>query len=148
MRLFIHYQTGLFVAASCFPCFHAERHAQAVEVPAALKAAEESRSRFLTAQFEREQILIDRDDTRRFSSQYAGEDQICVYRGNSTGQRLPGPDRSGEPYAFSEDRKLMSGGRQWYYIEESLEAEIRDNNNLHPFLDISLLGFVDRKSVV
>ncbi|KAB2940242.1 MAG: hypothetical protein F9K17_14110 [Phycisphaerae bacterium] len=78
MRLFIHYQTGLFVAASCFPCFHAERHAQAVEVPAALKAAEESRSRFLTAQFEREQILIDRDDTRRFSSQYAGEDQIEV----------------------------------------------------------------------
>ncbi|GMU38283.1 MAG: hypothetical protein AMXMBFR22_24740 [Phycisphaerae bacterium] len=100
----------------------------------------------MTAQFEREQILIDRDDTRRFSSQYAGEDQICVYRGNSTGQRLPGPDRSGEPYAFSEDRKLMSGGRQWYYIEESLEAEIRDNNNLHPFLDISLLGFVDAPS--
>ncbi|MCK6463619.1 MAG: hypothetical protein L6Q93_02060 [Phycisphaerae bacterium] len=142
MRLSIR-RAEVSIAAICFVLPYTWSQAQSIEIPAALRTAKAARDQFSTAQVEWEQTLLDRDDTRRFSSRYAGEDQIYVSRGTTSGQRLPGPDRSGEPYAYSEDRKLLTGGRQWYYIEESIQVEIRNGSDLHPFFDLRLLGFVD-----
>lgn len=116
---------------------------QSRPLPQPLLDAELIRMQFSTASVEWSHTQPKNEDTRFFASKFAGDDHSYTCRGTATGQRLPGPDRSGVAYAFSEDRSLFVGGEQWCYTEESVQAEIREGGDYRPFMDVRLLGFVD-----
>ncbi|GIK17651.1 MAG: hypothetical protein BroJett003_26150 [Planctomycetota bacterium] len=117
-------------------------------MPEALRIAEEVRNQFATAEIEWQHTISGEVEPRIYSARYAQGEFIHVYRGTASGVRLPGPDRSGQPFAFAKSQILIESGRQWEYMDESrVVRTCADEAKYIPYDDIRLLGFKDNIGV-
>ncbi|GIK17067.1 MAG: hypothetical protein BroJett003_20310 [Planctomycetota bacterium] len=81
------------------------------------------RKAFVTAAIEWTAKLSDETEPRFYSNQFQSDRLLFASLGDSTGQQIPGADRSGEPFAFSAHQVLCEGGQRWSYTEEATTAE-------------------------
>ncbi|GIK15509.1 MAG: hypothetical protein BroJett003_04730 [Planctomycetota bacterium] len=106
-----------------------------------LKQAMDQRRSFNSARVEWSLSVPGQSEPRYYTSTYAGEDALFVYRGLGLGLRTPEPDRIGQPFAFSEQRVLTAGSQQWVYNEESLAAHVYSDSPRTPSWNPLRIGF-------
>ncbi len=112
--------------------------------PDVMTLALQARGHYQTAEVDWALRMANESDDRLYSAKYAGARFLYTSRGTSTGQRIPGADRTGTLFAFAEERVLWEEERQWEYTEESFNVTLSIDAATQPTIfDPMLVGFAE-----